>query len=158
MTSIAATALSSSHSWSESLTPNHAGVGTTTDRALAQKGWRAVMIEMLCRVAGDSVRWQSEVDWREMHLKIISATRPSKRGEAGMWGSHYARKGPATRSLLTTRCKPPTLITFFPARGSTKRKPIPQGLDQPMSGPGAQVSHSKYSTGPWRIRLQDRTF
>jgi hypothetical protein len=120
-----------------------------------KKGGEPVMIEMLCRVAGDSVKLIGE----KCTLKIISATRPAKRGEAGMWGSHYARKDPATRSLLTTRCKPPTLITSLsPPVEALRESPSHRPWDQPMSGPGAQVSHSRYSTGPWRIRLQDRTF
>ena len=51
-----------------------------TDQALAQKGWRASYER--CSFASQ-VRWQRQVDWRravEMHLKITSATRPSKRG------------------------------------------------------------------------------
>ena len=52
MTSIAATVLSSPHSWSESLTPNHA-LEQRRSEPEPKKGGEPVMIEMLCRVAGE---------------------------------------------------------------------------------------------------------
>jgi hypothetical protein len=66
-----------------------------------------------------------------VHLKTISATRPSKRGKAGLWGSPYARKSP--RQLPATRSPLPRAVShlrsspLFLARESAKRK-TSQGL------------------------------